>query len=403
MDMAPIDSKPVQYSPFDQAIFDDPYPVYERLRAESPVHYLEEFDCWALSTFEDVWNACQSPDLFTTEKGTTAGHVLQHVVEVFPALNMMDPPRHTQHRALISPRFVPGKVKRFEDDFRKIVRDRLEVVRDRGRFDAVKDLGSHLSTLSVCRILDFPEEDGEMLRGWVDGIFYREPGSIGMTQAGVDGFANLDAYCLELVKTRRASGEVKGDILGRYMAAEIDGQPMSDDKIASLMTELTVAGTETLPKMLAATLRRLWEFPEARREVLGNSKLMLEAFVETVRFDMPTQFMARVLKQDTEIRGQKLREGQPVLLLYTSASRDEAEFPKANTWDLHRRAPRTVGFGHGTHACLGRHVARLEAKVAMEEILSVMPDYEVDLAASERLYTEYVQGFSSLPIDFQPY
>jgi cytochrome P450 len=403
MNMAPSDSEAVQYSPFDQAIFDDPYPVYERLRAESPVHYLEEFDCWALSTFEDVWNACQSPDLFTTEKGTTAGHVLQHVVEVFPALNMMDPPRHTQHRALISPRFVPGKVKRFEDDFRKIVRDRLEVVRDRGRFDAVKDLGSHLSTLSVCRILNFPEEDGEMLRGWVDGIFYREPGSIGMTQAGVDGFANLDAYCLELVKTRRASGEVKDDILGRYMAAEIDGQRMSDDKIASLMTELTVAGTETLPKMLAATLRRLWEFPDARREVLGNSKLMLEAFVETVRFDMPTQFMARVLKQDTEIRGQKLREGQPVLLLYTSASRDEAEFPKANTWDLHRRAPRTVGFGHGTHACLGRHVARLEAKVAMEEILSVMPDYEVDLAASERLYTEYVQGFSSLPIDFQPY
>ncbi len=155
--------------------------------------------------------------------------------------------------------------------------------------------------------------------------------------------------------------------------------------------------------MLAATLRRLWEYPDARREVLGDSQLMLEAFMETVRFDMPTQFMARVLKQDTEIRRQKLRAGQPILLLYTSASRDESEFPNADTWDLHRRAPRTVGFGHGTHACLGRHVARLEAKVAIEEILAVMPDYEVDLGSSERLYTEYVQGFSSLPIDFEPY
>jgi cytochrome P450 len=401
--MAKSVSESVCYSPFDQAIFDDPYPVYDRLRAESPVHYLEEFDCWALSTFEDVWNACQSPDLFTAEQGTTAGHVLQHVVEVFPALDMMDPPRHTEHRALISPRFLPGKVRKFEDDFRKIVRDRLEVVRSRGRFDVVQDLGSHLSTLSVCRVLDFPEEDGDMLRGWVDAIFFREPGSIGITQAGIDGFANLDAYCLELVKSRRASGVVKDDVLGRYLAAEINGQPMSDDKVASLMKELTVAGTETLPKMLAATLRRLWEFPDARREVLGNSSLMLEAFMETVRFDMPTQFMARVVKQDTEIRGCKLQEGQPVLLLYTSASRDAAEFPNADTWDLHRRAPRTVGFGHGTHACLGRHVARLEAKVAMEEILSVMPDYEVDLPASERLYTEYVQGFSSLPINFQPY
>lgn len=403
MGMTPGNSDSVQYSPFDQAIFDDPYPVYERLRSESPVHYLEEFDCWALSTFEDVWNACQSPDAFTAEKGTTAGHVLQHVVEVFPALDMMDPPRHTEHRALISPRFLPGKVQSFEKDFRKIVRDRLEIVRSRGRFDVVKDLGSHLSTLSVCRVLDFPEADGDMLRGWVDDIFFREPGSIGITQAGIDGFANLDAYCVDLVKARRKSGEIRDDVLGRYMAAEIDGRPMSDDKIASLMKELTVAGTETLPKMLAATLRRLWEFPEARRQVLGNSELMLEAFMETVRFDMPTQFMARVLKRDTEIRGRKLREGQPVLLLYTSASRDEAEFPNANVWDLHRRAPRSVGFGHGTHACLGRHVARLEAKVAMEEILAVMPDYEVDLAASERLYTEYVQGFARLPIDFEPY
>ncbi len=403
MAMPESDSAPLRYSPFDQAIFDDPYPVYERLRAESPVHYLEEFDCWALATFEDVWNACQSPDLFTTEQGTTAGHLLQHVVEVFPALNMMDPPRHTEHRALVSPRFLPGKVKGFEADFRKIVRDRLEVVRDKGRFDVVKDLGSHLSTLSVCRVLNFPEEDGDMLRGWVDAIFYREPGSIGITQAGIDGFANLDAYCLELVKARRASGEDRDDVLGRYMAAEIDGRPLHDDTVASLLKELTVAGTETLPKMLAATLRRLWEHPDSRREVLGDSKLMLEAFVETVRHDMPTQFMARVLKKDTEIRGQKLRKGQPVLLLYTSASRDETEFPKADNWDLHRHAPRSVGFGHGTHGCLGRHVARLEAKVAMEEILAVMPDYEVDLAASERLYTEYVQGFASLPIDFQPY
>jgi cytochrome P450 len=275
MDMTASDPGTVQYSPFDQAIFDDPYPVYERLRAESPVHYLEEFDCWALSTFEDVWNACQSPDLFTAEKGTTAGHVLQHVVEVFPALDMMDPPRHTEHRALISPRFLPGKVKQFEADFRKIVRDRLEIVRGTGHFDVVQDLGSHLSTLSVCRVLDFPEEDGDMLRGWVDAIFFREPGSIGITQAGIDGFANLDAYCLDLVKTRRASGVVKDDVLGRYLAATIDGQPMTDDKVASLMKELTVAGTETLPKMLAATLRRLWEFPDARREVLGSTRALV--------------------------------------------------------------------------------------------------------------------------------
>ena len=396
-------SAPLQYSPFDPAIFDDPYPVYARLRAESPVHYVEEFDCWALSTFEDVWNACQSPDLYTAEKGTTAGHVLQNVVEVFPALDMMDPPRHTEHRALVSQRFLPGFVKRFEPTLRKIVRDRLEIARGEGRIDVVKELGSHLSTGAVCRILDFPEADGDMLRGWVEAVFYREPGQIGITQAGIDGFANLDAYCLELVRARRASGEERDDILGRYLGAQVAEGPMSDDKVASLMKELVVAGTETLPKMLAATLLRLGERPDARREVIDDPTLLLDAFMETVRFDMPTQFMARVAKIDTEIRGVKVRAGRPILLLYTSASRDEAEFPNADTWDLHRRAPRTVGFGHGTHACLGRHVARLEARVALEEILSAMPDYTVDLASAERLYTEYVQGFASLPIEFEPY
>ena len=396
-------SAPLHYSPFDPAIFDDPYPVYARLRAESPVHYVEEFDCWALSTFEDVWDACQSPDLFTAEKGTTAGHVLQNVVEVFPALDMMDPPRHTEHRALISQRFGPGFAKRFEPDFRKIVRDRLERVRSEGRLDVVKELGSHLSTGAVCRILDFPEADGDLLRGWVEAVFYREPGQIGITEAGIEGFAKLDAYCLELVKERRASGDRRDDVLGRYLAAELGEGPMSDDKVASLLKELVVAGTETLPKMLAATLLRLGERPDVRREVAGDPSLVLDAFMETVRYDMPTQFMARVAKVDTEIRGRKIRAGQPILLLYTGASRDEAEFPNADTWDLHRRAPRTLGFGHGTHACLGRHMARLEARVALEEILAAMPDYTVDLAGSERLYTEYVQGFASLPIEFEPY
>ena len=178
---------------------------------------------------------------------------------------------------------------------------------------------------------------------------------------------------------------------------------MSDDKVASLLKELVVAGTETLPKMLAATLLRLGERPDVRCEVAGDPSLVLDAFMETVRYDMPTQFMARVAKVDTEIRDRQIRAGQPILLLYTSASRDEAEFPDADTWDLHRRAPRTVGFGHGTHACLGRHVASHEARVALEEILAAMPDYTVDLDSPERLCTEYVQGFASLPIEYQPY
>jgi cytochrome P450 len=396
----------LRYSPFDPAIFEDPLPIYARLRRESPVHYVEAFDCWALSTFEDVWQVCQSPDRFTAEQGTTAGHVLQNVVEVFPALDMMDPPRHTAHRALVSGLFGPAAVRRFEGELRQIVRDRLEIARSSGRLDVIRELGFHLSTGMVCLLLGLPREDGDLLRGWVEAVFHREPGEIGITQAGLDGFASLDAYCLDLVKARRSLAAQRDDVLGRYLAAELDdatgaprpGRLMDDDKVASLMKELIVAGTETLPKMLAATLLRLWERPDDRRAVLGAPDRMLDAFMETVRYDMPTQFMARVARRDVEIRGHTIRAGQPVLLLYTSASRDEAEFEAADTWQLDRRAPRTLGFGHGTHACLGRHAARLEARIALEEILGAFPNYAVDLTSAARLYTEYVQGFSSLPI-----
>ena len=288
-------------------------------------------------------------------------------------------------------------------DSRAIVRDRLEISRETGRLDVVRDLGSHLSTLAICRILDLPKEDGEMLRGWVDAVFYREPGALGITPAGIEGFARLDDYCLDLVRSRRASGGPDDDVLGRYLGGRIDGAGMTDATVASLMKELIVAGTETLPKMLAATLLRLGERPDVRREVIAEPRLQLQAFMETVRYDMPTQFMARVTTREVELRGETIREGQPVLLLYASASRDGVEFPDADTWDLHRSAPRTVGFGHGTHACLGRHVARLEARVALEEVLAAMPEYVVDLDAAERLYTEYVQGFASLPIEFAPY
>ena len=160
-----------EYHPFSEAVFSDPHSVYRTLREESPVHYVEEYGCWAYALFEDVWNACQDPETYTAAEGTTSGHLLLNNLEVFPALDMMDPPRHTHTRALVSGFFTPGKIRRLEEDFRNIVKMRLQVVRERGVMDVVRELGSHLSTLSVCRVLGLPGEDGEMLRGYVDAVF----------------------------------------------------------------------------------------------------------------------------------------------------------------------------------------------------------------------------------------
>lgn len=389
----------VDYHPFSESVMNDAHPIYRSLRDEAPAFHVDEYDCWALSRFDDVWNAAQDPETYSAAQGTTAAHLLTKDMEVFPALDMMDPPDHTKRRVLISNLFTPGRARRLEPVIREIVTTRLDVVRDRGRFDVVTELGSFVSTGTVVAALELPQEDGESLRQWVDAIFYREPDSIGITESGIAAYGHLDGYFLELIARRR--GEPAGDdVLGRFLTAEIDGVRFSDEVVASHMKELIIAGTETLPKMLAATLRRLAEHPDQRREVQANADLVLPAFMEAVRLDMPTQFMGRMIVRDHELHGLKLRKGQPVLLLYPSASRDEREFENPDAYDIHRDAPRSVGFGHGTHACLGRHVARLEAKITLTEILARIPDYQVDLAGATRVRTEFVQGFSSLPIVF---
>ena len=257
----------IEYHPFSEQVMTDPHPVYRAMREQRPAYRVEEYGAWALSRFEDIWNAAQDPETYTSAQGTTSGHLLLKNLEVFPALDMMDPPRHTERRTAIRGFFTPGRLRRYEADFRKIVSDRLEVVRQRGHFDVVTELGSHLSTLSVCRVLGLPGDDGEKLRTWVDAVFYREPGSLGITEQGFAAYANLDAYFEELVRQRRQTPSDADDVLGRYMGTHFSEGDLDDATVASLMKELIIAGTETLPKMLAATLRRLWEHPDQRARV----------------------------------------------------------------------------------------------------------------------------------------
>ncbi len=391
------------YHPFSDQIMRDPHPVYRWMRSEQPVCYVEQYDCWALARFEDVWNAAQDPATFSSQaRGTTSSHLLTHTLDPWPALNMTDPPRHTALRAAVSSRFGPAAIARLEPRARTIVRERLQAVRDRGEFDVVSELGAHLSTGMICHALGLPDEDGEALRGWVDAVFKRDPGNLSITSEGLAAYASLDAYFRRSIASRRKKNGVSGDdVLSRFLAFEA-GNPALEDTVASYMSELIVAGTETFPKVLASTLLLLSEHPEQRRLVLDDPGLVLDAFHEALRLDMPTQFMGRTIMRDLDLRGEKLRAGQPVLFLYASANRDEVEFPEPDRFDLRRRPPRMLGFGHGTHACLGRQLARLEARVALEEILALIPDYEVDLTRAVRIPTEFVQGWSRLPLMFSP-
>jgi cytochrome P450 len=170
--------------------------------------------------------------------------------------------------------------------------------------------------------------------------------------------------------------------------------------IASHISMFIIGGSETFPKTFATTLRRLAEHPDQRAALAADPSLIPNAYQEALRYDMPTQFLCRSVVQEVEIRGRKLRPGQPVLFLYPSANRDEDEFEKPDVFDVRRNIPRILSFGAGTHMCIGIHAAKLEGRVLLEEVLSRVPEYEIHLDRAERLVTDFVQGYASFPITF---
>jgi cytochrome P450 len=187
-------------------------------------------------------------------------------------------------------------------------------------------------------------------------------------------------------------------VLHEYRDAE--GNSLSDDDVGSHLSLLLIGGTDTLPKVLANLMLRLQQNPDQRAELAANPDLSVPAFNEAVRIDMPTQNMCRMLTRDVERHGVTMKAGQPVALLYTAANRDEREFPDPGRYDMHRNPPRSLGFSHGHHACIGLHVARKEGQVAINEILKRFPTYEVDESGLETYATEFVKGYSAMPVRF---
>ena len=389
----------VQYDPFSEEVMRDPHPVYARLRAEAPVYHIEKYDAWALSKFDDIWQASMDTKHFSCAQGTTSAHLLTKVQPVTPMLNMMDPPQHTQLRSALRAHFTPAAVRELEPIVRDIARQCLREGVERGSLDVMSELASKVSVTVACRIVGIPLEDAELMNDLVWRFFKREPGVEGMTPDGLAAMQEMFGYFTNISHERRKQGGT-GDVVSLLNEIEIDGSPLDDGAIASHISMFIIGGSETLPKVFASAVQRLAEHPDQRAEVAADRSLVPNAFQEVLRYDMPTQFLCRLVTDPIEIRGKTLAKGQPVLFLFPSANRDEDEFERPDVFDVHRDIPRILSFGHGTHLCLGIHAAKLEGRVLLEELLEHLPEYHLDLPASERLVTDFVQGWAKLQINF---
>ena len=400
----------MDYDPFSDETLDDPLGTYARLRAESPVHYLPRYDTWALALFEDVWSA-GADSLHFAQPGPVLEWIgakeadlippaQAEVLEAGASIFIMNPPQHTALRRVIGALFRPGSVAALEPRLRELVRERLARVLPAGRCDVIGDLAARIAVEATCLLIGLPVSDGPFLVEIVRRFFAREAGFAGMPPDAIGASLELREYLLEAVRGRRKSGRAADDALQAFLAVEIEGERYRDEDVAMHLMTLVTGGTETLPKVFAGGVRQLFHHPDQRRELVTDPRLIPAAFSEIARTEMPTNFLTRTVAKDVVVRGRTLRAGQGVMLLYRSANRDEREFPDPDRFDIHRRAPRILSFGHGTHLCLGQHVARLEARIMYEELLAAVPDYEVVEAEAVPARSEFVAGWLAMPIRF---
>ena len=389
----------LRYSPFLPDVMADPFPFYRRLRDEAPAYHLEEYDAWALSRFEDVWQATEDAETFVTAAGTTAAQAHSKVESPVPSINQMDGEAHTRLRKAIRGVFSRASAQALEPLVRREIRERLAAGRERGELDVVRELADPVAAIVACRLLSLPDEAGPLLVGWVHRYTQNAPGDEGRSSDALAAAMDMNVYLAERVAERRR-GRGEPGVADVFIDHELGGRRLADLEIASHLQTLVIGGTDTTPKVISAALLRLHRAPDQRADLAAHPAAIPDAFAEALRLDVPTQFMARTVARETKLHGQTLKPGQGVLFLYASANRDEREYVDPELFDARRKARRHLGFGHGAHVCIGAHVAALEGRVVLEEILAVAPGYRIDESRIAWRSADQLRGMTSLPIRF---
>jgi len=393
-------AEPLVYNPYSYEIHEDPYPVYERLRAEAPVYRNEEIGIWALSRHADVLAGFRD----TVRMSNALGVSIEPSASVPEAARTtsflgMDPPRHDQIRALVSRAFTPRRVSALESRMRELSISCLESFEGEGRCDFIADFAGILPMAVISELMGVPEADRNWLRERADTVLHREQDMLDVPPAGAQASFDIFEYFARFIEERRK--RTTDDMTGALMEAEVDGERLGDEEVAGFLFLMIIAGNETTTKMLGNAIYWLWRNPDQRDLVTADPSLMPRWVEETLRYDNSTQALKRTLTTDLELHGVRMHDGDKVMLLVGSANRDERVFPQADRFDIMRDTTGMLSFGHGTHFCLGASLARLEGKVALEEMWPRMPDFEVLPDGIERVHSVNVRGFARLPVEFR--
>jgi cytochrome P450 len=385
------------YDPYDRDLLADPYPAFRRLRDDAPLYYNEEHDFWALSRFADVEAALKERGIFSSKRGVIL-EMIKADFEMPPGTLIHDePPLHTAHRQMLSRVFTPKAMAAIEPQVRAFCAERLDELRDRDSFDFVREFAQFVPMRVFGMLLGIPDEAQERVRAHVEeGI----DGSTGPDQEYGDDFL-MDGFYDEFVDYR---AEHPGDdLITRLITTEFEDEfgvrrTLTRSESLMYLAVIAGAGNHTTNRLIGWLAKVLADHPDARDELRADRALIPNAVEETLRFEPSSTQIARYVTEDVELHGQTVPEGSAMLLLAGSANRDERQFDDPDTYDIHRKIGHHLTFGYGPHFCLGASLARLEGRVALEEMLARLPDWETDLEHARLGNSPGVRGYASLPI-----
>ncbi len=391
----------LRWDPFDRALHQNPYGVWKRLRDEAPTYYNEQYDFYALSRFADVMEASLDTETFSSSHGVTLDGITDEPWPSPRAMIMMDPPDHTALRKMVNRTFFRTQVAQLEDRVRSLCCDYLDAFVGTDGFDYVRDFSMKLPVMVISSLLGFPEEDHDNLREWSDAQLYRDEGSTELSEEGQQAKTSLLSYYAEQIQRRRATPT--DDIVGNLMSSDLvqagrDTRRLDDGEVLMFIAMINVAGNETVARLLGWAALTLAHYPDQRAKLVDRPDLIGNAVEELLRYDAPSPVQGRYTKRDVTYNGTLIPAGSRVALLTGSAGRDERQYENPDVLDVERTGIRHISFGHGSHFCLGAALARLEARVALEETLKRFPTWDVDRGAVTYVHTNSVRGPASVPM-----
>ncbi|MFS3128423.1 cytochrome P450 [Nocardioides sp. Bht2] len=398
----------LRYDPFDPKFRTDPYPAYAELRTETPVAHhpagAGQPEFWALTRFADVWDAVRDPATFSSAQGLTFFPDEIGSLGIPPTLVMLDPPVQTRLRGLIGRAFTPRRIAELEQRIRAFVKERIGELTERAAGGETPDLhqlfSAPIPVFVLADLLGVPESERASFTPWVAGLtaIQNDGFAIDVDQvSGQHAVGEMLGYFSEAI-THRRSCTAHDDLISALVTTELDGAQLSDWDILGFCFVMVAGGSDTTASLISHAITLLTEAPAQREILLAEPTLIPSSVLEFLRLESSVQALARTTTRDVTLHDQTIPAGQKVMMVYGSANRDEAEFGRnADQLDVLRRPDRHLAFSSGPHFCIGSHAARLQATIALEELLAAHPRITAEAAAGERHDSYFVRAWKSLP------